>query len=89
MTCSFHKFGEYFPGTGSQDDKGRGRGKGYAVNVPLKDGITDESFRSVFEPVSHFSGPVLQILIFSKRLSLGFSRSSDHLPSFCNVEQTL
>ncbi|KIM38720.1 hypothetical protein M413DRAFT_447667 [Hebeloma cylindrosporum] len=51
MTCSFHKFGEYFPGTGSQEDKGRGKGKGYAVNVPLKDGITDDSFRSVFEPV--------------------------------------
>ncbi|PFH47132.1 hypothetical protein AMATHDRAFT_68389 [Amanita thiersii Skay4041] len=51
MTCSFHKFGEYFPGTGTQEDRGRGKGKGYAVNVPLKDGITDESFRSVFEPV--------------------------------------
>lgn len=52
MTCSFHKFGEYFPGTGTQEDRGRGKGKGYAVNVPLKDGITDESFKSVFEPVS-------------------------------------
>ncbi|KAJ2936299.1 hypothetical protein H1R20_g796, partial [Candolleomyces eurysporus] len=51
MTCSFHKFGEYFPGTGTQEDRGRGKGKGYAVNVPLKDGITDESFQSVFEPV--------------------------------------
>ncbi|KAF9812747.1 hypothetical protein IEO21_05997 [Rhodonia placenta] len=51
MTCSFHKYGEYFPGTGTLDDRGRGRGKGYAVNVPLRDGITDESFRSVFEPV--------------------------------------
>ncbi|KAJ8517772.1 hypothetical protein ONZ45_g5102 [Pleurotus djamor] len=51
MTCSFHKFGEYFPGTGTQDDRGRGKGKGYAMNVPLKDGITDESFKSVFEPV--------------------------------------
>ncbi|XP_006456928.1 histone deacetylase complex catalytic component RPD3 [Agaricus bisporus var. bisporus H97] len=51
MTCSFHKFGEYFPGTGTQEDKGRGKGKGYAINVPLKDGITDESYKSVFEPV--------------------------------------
>jgi len=51
MTCSFHKFGEYFPGTGTQEDKGRGKGRGYALNVPLKDGITDESFRSIFEPV--------------------------------------
>jgi acetoin utilization deacetylase AcuC-like enzyme len=51
MTCSFHKFGEYFPGTTTQEDRERGRGKGYTVNVPLKDGITDELFRSVFEPV--------------------------------------
>lgn len=51
MTCSFHKYGEYFPGTGTQSDKGRGKGKGYAVNVPLKDGISDDSFASIFEPV--------------------------------------
>ncbi|KAH9854056.1 histone deacetylase RPD3 [Lenzites betulinus] len=51
MTCSFHKFGEYFPGTGTLDDRGRGKGRGYAVNVPLKDGVTDEAYRSVFEPV--------------------------------------
>lgn len=55
MTCSFHKFGDYFPGTGTQQDKGRGRGSGYALNVPLKDGITDDSFKSVFEPVCIFS----------------------------------
>ncbi|RDB19796.1 Histone deacetylase Rpd3 [Hypsizygus marmoreus] len=51
MTCSFHKFGEYFPGTGTQEDRGRGRGKGYAINVPLKDGITDQAYQSVFEPI--------------------------------------
>ena len=28
------------------------RGKGYAVNVPLRDGITDEAFHSIFKPVS-------------------------------------
>ncbi|KAL5527933.1 CLR6 [Sanghuangporus baumii] len=51
MTCSFHKFGEYFPGTGHVEDHGRGKGLGYAVNVPLRDGLTDEAFKSVFEPV--------------------------------------
>ncbi|KAI0265212.1 hypothetical protein BC834DRAFT_880589 [Gloeopeniophorella convolvens] len=51
MTCSFHKFGEYFPGTGTQEDRGRGKGTGYAINVPLKDGLNDESFKSIYEPV--------------------------------------
>lgn len=51
LTCSFHKFGEYFPGTGHVDDHGRDKGLGYAVNVPLRDGLTDESFKGVFEPV--------------------------------------
>ncbi|KAG6881944.1 histone deacetylase (class I) Clr6 [Termitomyces sp. Mi166 len=51
MTCSFHKFGEYFPGTGTQEDKGRGKGKGYSMDIPLKDGITDEAFISVFDPI--------------------------------------
>ena len=28
------------------------RGKGYSVNVPLRDGITDDAFHSIFKPVS-------------------------------------
>ncbi|KAL0573097.1 hypothetical protein V5O48_008868 [Marasmius crinis-equi] len=51
MTASFHKYGEYFPGTGTQEDRGRDKGKGYSINVPLKDGMTDESFQSIFEPI--------------------------------------
>lgn len=50
MTCSFHKYGEYFPGTGELRDIGIGAGKNYAVNFPLRDGITDETYKSVFEP---------------------------------------
>ena len=38
MTLSLHKFGEFFPGTGHLKDVGVGRGKGYAVNVPLNNG---------------------------------------------------
>lgn len=71
MTVSFHKYGEYFPGTGDIrvghlvallkafglttffQDTGIGKGKGYSCNFPLREGITDESYRSVFEPVSH------------------------------------
>lgn len=70
MTCSFHKYGEFFPGTGELrvghftffwlvgntkasfgQDIGIGKGKHYAMNLPLRDGITDESYKSVFEPV--------------------------------------
>lgn len=51
MTVSFHKYGEYFPGTGELRDVGIGGGKYYSVNYPLRDGITDESYKSIFEPV--------------------------------------
>ncbi|KAI9486789.1 MAG: histone deacetylase-like protein RpdA/Rpd3 [Benjaminiella poitrasii] len=51
MTCSFHKYGEFFPGTGEINDVGVMGGKYYSVNVPLRDGIDDESYRSIFEPV--------------------------------------
>ncbi|TGJ78542.1 hypothetical protein E0Z10_g10218 [Xylaria hypoxylon] len=51
MTVSFHKYGEYFPGTGELRDVGIGTGKYYSVNFPLRDGIDDSSYKSVFEPV--------------------------------------
>mmetsp|Transcript_33718 Transcript_33718/g.40821 ORF Transcript_33718/g.40821 Transcript_33718/m.40821 type:complete len:462 (+) Transcript_33718:62-1447(+) len=51
MTVSFHKFGEYFPGTGDVLDCGYAEGKNYAINFPLNDGMDDDSFRSIFRPV--------------------------------------
>ena len=51
MTVSFHKFGEYFPGTGHLQDIGQHRGKYYSVNVPLKDGIDDEAYEYLFKPI--------------------------------------
>ncbi|KAJ2920354.1 hypothetical protein MD484_g99, partial [Candolleomyces efflorescens] len=51
MTVSFHKYGEYFPGTGELRDVGIMKGKYYALNFPLRDGISDENYKSVFEPV--------------------------------------
>ncbi|EEY21183.1 histone deacetylase [Verticillium alfalfae VaMs.102] len=51
MTVSFHKYGEYFPGTGELRDIGIGPGKYYSVNFPLRDGINDQSYKSIFEPV--------------------------------------
>eukprot|EP00850_Spirogloea_muscicola_P000515 SM000002S05595 [mRNA] locus=s2:1103890:1114523:+ [translate_table: standard] len=51
MTVSFHKFGEYFPGTGDLRDVGYGKGKYYSLNVPLNDGIDDESYQLMFKPI--------------------------------------
>ncbi|KAI5059924.1 hypothetical protein GOP47_0024344 [Adiantum capillus-veneris] len=51
MTVSFHKFGDYFPGTGDLRDVGHGTGKYYSLNVPLNDGIDDQSYQSLFKPI--------------------------------------
>lgn len=51
MTCSFHKYGEFFPGTGELRDIGVEKGKYYSVNVPLRDGIDDITYKSIFEPL--------------------------------------
>lgn len=51
MTASFHKFGDFFPGTGDVRDVGLKRGKNYCVNVPLRDGIGDLEFGNIFRPV--------------------------------------
>jgi histone deacetylase 1/2 len=51
MTCSFHKFGEYFPGTGDVLDSGYADGKNYAINFPLNDGMDDKAYRSIFVPI--------------------------------------
>ncbi|CAI9112707.1 OLC1v1013185C1 [Oldenlandia corymbosa var. corymbosa] len=51
MTVSFHKFGDFFPGTGHIKDIGAGLGKYYALNVPLNDGMDDRSFKNLFCPV--------------------------------------
>ena len=51
MTCSFHKFKEYFPGTGHIDDIGHNEGKYHAVNFPLNEGLDDENLQYIFKPV--------------------------------------
>ncbi|KAL3936643.1 MAG: hypothetical protein SGARI_002468 [Bacillariaceae sp.] len=51
MTCSFHKFGEYFPGTGDVHDIGYADGKNYSINFPLNDGMDDKAYKSIFRPV--------------------------------------
>lgn len=52
MTVSFHKYtGDFFPGTGKLDDNGYGLGKYFSLNVPLRDGIDDEMYLTIFKTV--------------------------------------
>ena len=51
MTASFHKYGDYFPGTGALDDIGCEEGTYYCVNFPFNDGVNDETFLAAFQPV--------------------------------------
>lgn len=52
MTLSFHKYGNhFFPGTGDMYENGVDKGRFYSVNVPLRDGIDDHGFFSVFKPI--------------------------------------
>jgi len=50
LTISFHESGRFlFPGTGFVHESGTGAGKGYAVNVPLPPGTSDQGFRTAFD----------------------------------------
>ena len=51
MTVSFHKFGNFFPGTGDIKDVGTDQGRYYCLNIPLKSGMTDECYMSIFKPI--------------------------------------
>ncbi|MEW5724048.1 MAG: acetoin utilization protein AcuC [Thermodesulfobacteriota bacterium] len=49
LTISMHQHGRtLFPGTGFVYETGRGRGQGFAVNIPLLPGADDQLFLSVF-----------------------------------------
>lgn len=51
MTASFHKYGDFFPGTGHIDDRGIGEGFNHSINFPLKDGMDDLSYEIIFKQV--------------------------------------
>eukprot|EP00826_Nyctotherus_ovalis_P047496 TRINITY_DN5466_c0_g1_i4.p3 TRINITY_DN5466_c0_g1~~TRINITY_DN5466_c0_g1_i4.p3 ORF type:complete len:139 (-),score=21.62 TRINITY_DN5466_c0_g1_i4:649-1065(-) len=51
MTVSFHKFGDFFPGTGDITAIGSGKGHYYTLNVPLRSGVDDKSYVSLFKTV--------------------------------------
>jgi acetoin utilization protein AcuC len=50
MTVSFHESGRHlFPGSGFTGQIGDGDGKGYAVNLPLEPGTTDEIYLKAYD----------------------------------------
>jgi histone deacetylase 1/2 len=52
MTLSIHQYGDkFFPLSGGLDSVGRGMGHGYSVNVPLRRGVNDNTYREVFRTV--------------------------------------
>lgn len=51
MTVSFHKYGDFFPGTGNIKDIGLNKGKGYSVNVPFNEGVDDFMYQTAFKKV--------------------------------------
>jgi len=52
MTFSLHKYGGgYFPGTGDVNDIGAGPGQYHSVNFPLRDGIDDATYETIFRPI--------------------------------------
>ena len=48
LYISTHQY-PYYPGAGSANEKGEGRGEGFTVNVPLKAGTTAEEYLRLFE----------------------------------------
>jgi hypothetical protein len=62
------------------------RGKGYAVNVPLRDGITDDAFHSIFKPVHPSLVFNFLLAVSSKRRGSQASKADVAAPGFpyCN-----
>lgn len=62
---STHQY-PYYPGTGSLQEIGQGKGEGYTINVPLRGGAGDASFvkifREILQPVALEFKPELVLL---------------------------
>ena len=50
FTFSLHKYEMgYFPGSGNISDVGKGKGRYYSLNIPLKEGMDDAGYSYIFE----------------------------------------
>ncbi len=66
LTISLHESGRYlFPGTGFVHEMGEGKGRGYAVNLPLPPGVDDdvylEGFTAIVPPLVQAYRPDLVV----------------------------
>jgi acetoin utilization deacetylase AcuC-like enzyme len=48
MYFSVHR-GRFYPGTGAESEKGRGKGEGLIINTALDGGATDDDYKKAFE----------------------------------------
>jgi acetoin utilization deacetylase AcuC-like enzyme len=48
---STHRYGFFYPGTGSATEVGKGKGEGFNVNVPLSTGAGDAEYGNIFEKI--------------------------------------
>jgi len=48
---STHRYGFFYPGTGSATEVGKGEGTGFTVNVPLSTGAGDSDYGNIFEKI--------------------------------------
>ena len=57
----------FFPGSGTTNEQGAGRGKGFCTNVPMKPGLSDELFKKVFEstiaPILALFSPKMLVVV--------------------------
>ena len=52
FSLSFHLYnGEFFPQTGTLQEIGMDEGKYYALNVPLREGVDDETYKYLFRSI--------------------------------------
>jgi acetoin utilization deacetylase AcuC-like enzyme len=72
-----HRSAPYYPGSGALESVGRGKGKGFTLNVPLPEGASDpailEAFDRILAPAARRFRPHL-ILV-----SAGFDGTREHL----------
>lgn len=51
VTVSFHRYGDFFPGSGDLTHIGVHNGRYHTINVPLEAGIDDENYERLFKQI--------------------------------------